>query len=78
MFDEIYKVVLDGISEKMASLIQSGINGSVNTAGNTSNGFYVIQFISESYTLQNNTKIDVQVISAGELVVKAKYLCSMP
>ena len=27
--------------------------------------------------LQNNTTIDGQVIYAGEVVVKAKYLCSM-
>ena len=40
-------------------------------------GLYVIKFISEAYTLQNNTTIDGKVISAGELVVKAQYLCSM-
>ena len=32
---------------------------------------------SGAYTLQENTKIDGQIIIAGELVVKAKYLCSM-
>ena len=74
---EIYQVVLDRISENMASLVQSSMYGAINTYDNTSNGFYVIQFISEEYTLQNNTTIDGQVISAGELVVKAKYLCSM-
>ena len=40
-------------------------------------GFYVIPFISDAYTLQSNTTIDGQVISAGGLVVKAKYICSM-
>ena len=34
-------------------------------------------FTSDAYTLQENTKIDGQIITAGELVVKAKYLCSM-
>ena len=34
-------------------------------------------FISEAYTLQNNTIIDIQIIYTGGLVVKAKYLCSM-
>ena len=33
--------------------------------------------MSEAYTLQNNTKIDGQNISAEWLVIKAKYLCSM-
>ena len=32
---------------------------------------------SGAYTLQENTKIDGQIITAGEFVVKAKYLCSM-
>ena len=34
-------------------------------------------FSSGAYTLQENTKIDVQIITAGELVVNAKCLCSM-
>ena len=76
-FDETHKVVLDGIIENMASLVQSGMYGAINTYGNTSNGLYVIQFISEAYILQNNTTIYGQVISDGELVVKAQYLCSM-
>ena len=61
----------------MASLVQSGMYGSINTYDTTKNGFYVIQFISEAYMIQNNTTIDGQVISSGELVVKAQYLSSM-
>ena len=76
-FDEIHQVVLDGISENMASLVQSGMYGAINTYYNTSNGFCVIQFISEAYTLKNNTTIYGQVFSAVELVVKAYYLFSM-
>ena len=34
-------------------------------------------FTSGAYTLQENTSIDGKIITAGELVVKAKYLCSM-
>ena len=61
----------------MASLVQSGMYGVINTYYTTKNTFYVIQFVSEAYTLQNNTTIDIQVIYAGELVVKAKYICSV-
>ena len=68
------KVVLDGISENMALLVQSGMYGAINTADSTKNGFYVIQFISETYTLQNNRTIYGQVISSGGLVFKAQYL----
>ena len=76
-FYEINQVVLDGISDNMASLVQSGMYGAINIDNNTTNGLHVIQFISEAYTLQNNTHFDGQVIYAGELFVKAQYLCSM-
>ena len=60
----------------MASLVLPGMYDAIDTADNTTNGFYVIKFISEAYTQQNNTKTDGQVISAGKLVVKAQYFCS--
>ena len=34
-FDDMHKVVLDGISENMASFVQSGICGAINTYDNT-------------------------------------------
>ena len=34
-------------------------------------------FISQAYTLKNNTTIYGQIISAGELVFNPKYICSM-
>ena len=43
-FYEINKVVLDGISENMASLVQSGMYGAIYADDNTSNGLYVIQY----------------------------------
>ena len=61
----------------MASLFQSGVYGAINTDDTTTNVFHVIQFLSEAYTEQNNTTIDGQAISAGELVVKSRYLFSM-
>ena len=61
----------------MASLVQSDMYGAINTDDTTENGFYIIQFISKAYTLQNDTTIDGQVISASDLVVKAQYLCLM-
>ena len=52
-FDEIHKVVLDVMSENMASLFQSGMYGAIDTDDTTTNGFYVIKFLSEAYKLQN-------------------------
>ena len=58
-------------------MVQPGVYGAINTDDTTTNGLYIIQFLSEEYTQNNNTAIDGQVISAGELVAKAKYPCSM-
>ena len=42
VFDEINQVVLDGISDNMASLVQSGMYGVINTDDTIKNEFYVI------------------------------------
>ena len=60
-------MVIDRISESMASLVKPDMYGAIDTADNTSNVLYVIQLISEAHPLQNNTTIDGQVISASEL-----------
>ena len=61
----------------MASLVKLGMYGTIKIDDTTKNGFYVIQFISDAYTLKGNKTIYGQVIYAGELFVKAQYLCSM-
>ena len=61
----------------MASLVESGKYGAINTTDTSNNGFYVIMFTSGAYAIQENTTIDGQIIAAGEFFVKAKYLCSM-
>ena len=47
------------------------------TIDTSTNGFYVIMFTPGAYALQENTTIDGKIITAGELVFNAKYLCSM-
>ena len=49
----------------MALLVESGKYGSNNTTDTATNGFYVIMFTSEAYTLQYNTSIDREDITAG-------------
>ena len=61
----------------MASLVESGKYGAINTTDTSTNGFYVIMFTSGAYTLQENTTIDGHILIARELVVNAKYICSM-
>ena len=61
----------------MASLFESGTYEAINTTDTSTNGFYVIMFTLGAYTLQEITKIDGQIITHGELVVKSQYICSM-
>ena len=61
----------------MALLAESGKYGATNTTDTSTNVFYVIMFISEAYTLQDNTTIDGKIITAGKLVFKSQYLSSM-
>ena len=56
-FDEIHKVVLDGISDHMASLVESGKYGTINTTDASTNGFYVIMFTPGVYTLQETQQL---------------------
>ena len=44
-FDDIHQVVLDGIIDHMALLVQSGMYSAVNKDDTTTKGFYVIQLI---------------------------------
>ena len=64
-FDEIHQIVLDGISDNMASLVESGKYGAINTTDTSTNGFYAILFTSGAYTLHENTTIDGQILIAG-------------
>ena len=49
----------------MALLVESGKYGAINTTDSTTNGFYVVVFTSEAYTLQYNTTLDGEIITAG-------------
>ena len=58
----------------MPSLVQSGKYGAINTTNTSIMGYYVIKFISEECTLQEDTTCGGKIISAGKLVFKEKYL----
>ena len=50
-FDEILQVVIDEISDNRALLVESEKYVAINTTDTTTNGFYVIMFTSEAYTI---------------------------
>ena len=63
--------MIDGISNTMDLLVQSGNYGVTNTTYYTTMGYYVIKFVSEAYKLQEDNSCVVKISTAGELVVKA-------
>ena len=76
-FEEIHQVVLDVISDNIDSLVQSGNYDDMNITDTSTMGYYVINFVSEAYTLKYDTTCDGKISSAGELDVKAQYLRCM-
>ena len=49
-FEEIRQVILDGISDNMASLVQYGNYVTMNTIDKSTMVYYVMKFISDVYT----------------------------
>ena len=70
--DKIHKVILDGISDNMAVLVQTGQYGVFNKTYTTTILYYVIKLFSEAYTLQEETTCNGKIGTSGELVVKAR------
>ena len=68
--DKINQFVLDGISDIMSALVQNGKYGAINTTNTTTMGYYVIKFLSEAYTLQEDRLCDGKTSTYGEIVVK--------
>ena len=73
-FDEVNKVVLDGISANMSSLVQTGKYGAINAADPTKLGYYVVKYVSDTFILQEQIIPDGKVIKAGEMVGRSEYL----
>ena len=70
----MHKVVIGGISENMASLVQARKCGVINAADPTKMGYYMIKYLSEPYKIQEDQTTYGKVSKAGELVVKVEYL----
>ena len=49
--DKVHQVVLDVISENMATLLQKGQYVAINTTDTSTMIYYVVKFMSEPYTL---------------------------
>ncbi len=83
--DDICKAkitVLYGIATSVAESICEGSFGAFLTDDKESDGYYVVQWTSDPYTLQNSVQLEEYKpplhLEAGELVCKARYLHKVP
>ena len=51
-FSDMHKVVLDGISANMTSLVQTEKYGAINAADPRIIGYYALKYITDNFTLQ--------------------------
>ena len=70
----MHKVLLDGISDNMASLLQLYKYGAIDAVNTTTMGYYVIKYLYGPCTTQEDQTKYWQVSNAGKHVVKYKYL----
>ena len=61
----------------MDALLQAVQYGAINTIDTATMGYYVIKFISEPYTLQEETMCGGKISTAGEQVLKYQYMNCM-
>ena len=64
-------VVLDGISDNMASIAQLGRYSAINVSDTTTMGYYVIKQLSEPYTLKEYQTTDGKGSKSGKLLFKS-------
>ena len=58
----------------MAALVQKGQYGAINMTDTVTMGYYVIKFMSELYILQEEIMCNLQISTAGGLVVKVQNM----
>ena len=58
----------------MASLVQYGKYGIINKTYPTTMGYYVVNYVLDSYILQYYTIYDGKINTVGEIFCKAQYL----
>ena len=76
-FGDIYKVLLDGISESMESLMQKENYGDINTTDTETIVHYVKKYVSDAIILQEDNDTDYKVSKAYKLAIIFENLISL-
>ena len=77
-FYDLYNVVFDGISENMELLLQTGkYGGAIRRTDPKTMVYFIVKFLSNTVTSQEDNTIDGREFKEGELAVKYAYFISM-
>ena len=71
-FDNVHRLVLSGLTKNMSSKIIVGNIEAISTNNTNTEGYYLVQFDSVPYTLQEDTTIDGIELLAGAIVCNAQ------
>ena len=72
-FESVHRFVLNGMVSSTASILHDGNFGAINTDDPKTDGYYIVQFKSDPYTLQDTIDVDGQILEKGEVVCDARY-----
>ena len=61
----------------MVSLVQPGMYSVINKIYPTTSGYNAVKYLSEAYTLQEDTSCDGKISMSGKLILKYQYLICM-
>ena len=57
--DEAFRTILRGVETRMSEKILSTVYGAIRTDDESANGYYVLQWTTEPYTLQEDKECRV-------------------
>ena len=72
--EDIHQTILTSVASNIAATITANSYGAMNADDPKTDGFYIIQFTSPPYTLQNDIEVNGDKITSGNLVCDAEYL----
>ena len=61
----------------MESLVRYSKYGAMNTTDTETLVFYVVKYVTDKYTLQEENTCDGKISTAGELMIKYQYMSCM-
>ena len=78
--DEVFKTILRGVETRMSEKILTAMYAVIRTDDESTDGYYVLQWVSEPYILQKEKEIESytpQITAyAGEIMCGAVFLKS--